>query len=138
MVVEKYPLIIEKDDLGINALRYKVQVYSNGKPLTFIIDSGSEKGIISSESLDGTDYNETGQCNSVFSVNGKMSFTKGIILQFDFDKTRSLNHNCSFGLDFDVMDVSTKIYGCSGVLGVNFLQLCRLDFLSGNIQIHYL
>ena len=134
----EYPLIVEWDTLRVNVQRYKLRVYSNHKPLTFILDSGSERGLILPEAVSDCAYCPTGQSSTLVGIGGS-SPTEDILLMFDFNENTSSAENSHFGLDFDIIHGQSaqifKSYGVDGLLGANFLQFCIVDYRKGIVQL---
>ena len=65
---KKYPLTYEGN--ALEGLIYYIRVYSNNKPLLFIIDSGASCSMIGNTFLKGCSYDNMGQKEINIGVGG--------------------------------------------------------------------
>lgn len=80
---KKYPLIVEGDP--ISSIVYYMQVYSNGKPLLFILDSGASCSLIGNTALKGCQYCNVGIKDTTIGVGGEIA-TRTVLFNFDLNE----------------------------------------------------
>ena len=136
---KKYPLEFRGDP--INGIQYFLTIYSGGKALRMLIDSGACISLIGNIHLKGCSYTNIPHKQTLLGVSGEMQ-AKNILFDFDLEKPCGSNtpkYNQLFAIAFkkdNLMINSDDEDGCAGVLGSTFLQFCDINLREGYIKVY--
>lgn len=108
---------------------YAIPIYSNGKKLFMVIDTGATNTVVTPEAIDGCNYFLLNTEASLITANGKAR-NEQVEFLFGLDEDSPVQpfSACAFIASNDTMKEYLGSIGADGLIGMDFLRLCSIDF----------
>lgn len=129
-----YPILFSPEA----PLQYAMALYSGNKQLTMLIDTGATISSITKEALQGCDYKYLKSSTNIITANG-LAKAKQVELNFGLNINTEQNYfTTAFIASKKDLLSHFQTVALDGIISMDFLRLCQLDFVKLKFKVYQL